>query len=309
MKRFAPVLLGIIALALLLAFLGPAIVESLQSVDYAIYSVSFLITFMVLLLLTMRFRALISGVDKGPFSFGRLFMIQSASNLFGHVSPARSGEFIKSYIMRKRTGTDYTKGIALVLAEKILDMAAICILGLFLGISLLFRPGFSNYIFSTTALLIIVAAGILLLTSRSMLGLFFRLPLVSKKIRGKDVGNFHKIFRGILKPRSVAPPFLLTVALQLFAATRIVIIFAALGAGGSPFQMMFVYFVAMVVAVISLIPGGLGSYEISGALLYTALLGIDLPTAAAALILLRLSTYAVDIPVGLACMYGLKRKD
>jgi len=309
MKRFAPVLLGIIALALLVAFLGPAVIGPLQRVDYPLYSLSFLITFTVLLLLTLRFRTILSNLEKGPFSFGRLFIIQSASNLLGHVSPARSGEFLKSYIMRKRTGTGYAKGVALVLAEKMLDMASICILGLFLGLAMIFRPGFSSYIFSTTVLLIIVAAGIFLMASRSAINLLFRLPLVSKKIRGKDAAGFHSIFRGIIKPGAVASPFLLTVALQLLAATRIIIIFAALGAGGSPFPLLFVYFVAMVVGIISLIPGGLGSYEISGVVLYTTMLGIDLPTAAAALLLLRLSTYAIDIPVGLACMYGLKRKD
>jgi uncharacterized protein (TIRG00374 family) len=214
----------------------------------------------------------------------------------GHISPAKSGEFIKVYLLRKR-GLAYAKGLAAAIWEKMLDVIFMSLLAI---VMVFFAPAgekLFGYLGSLLLLFAVFLAAMVFLRFVDIVNLASKLPQMRKLKAGRF--GFGRAFKRITRPRSMAKPILLTVVAQFFSGLRMYVIFLAMGVQVSLPLTLSIYFISLLIGILTMIPGGIGSVEASGAIFYSALLGVDPSTTVAAFLLLRFSTYIIDIPAGI----------
>jgi hypothetical protein len=305
--------LGIVFFLAFILILNPQkIFETIILTNLKIFALALVLDFIVLLVLTIKFKAILSRVYGKGLSFSNAFKSHMVSNMFGLVSPAKSGEVVKAYILKKRFGIDYSKGLVTVIIERVSDLIGICFLIILIGSFIISESVVGGFIFSTIILLLVIVFMVLSLTSNKLIHILLRFPFLSNKLERGKIEGFQKDLKENLKPTKFASLMLIGIVAQLFSALRIYVIFISLGKSVAFFESLLIFFVTLVIGILTLIPGGLGSMEISGSILYSKFLGLDLTTSVVAIFLLRLSTYIVDLPLGLISGYSLnfwKRKN
>ncbi len=300
--RWLFVLAGVTLLAGLVVWAGPEnLAASLAQVDVAVFLLSPLLSLTILFVMTLRFRLVLASVAKGVPGLWSLFRIFCISNMFALVSPAKSGEFVKSYFLSKR-GIDYGRGIIAVVLERVADFVCMGLLLIILAMitASSFMP---EYVAYSALLLVLVFAGMVFFRSSLFMRLLKRVPILSKKLAGPEINAYSDVLRGGLSARAMAVPLVVTAAGMLMIAARMYVIFLSLGVRPDFLTVILLYLVVLVVGILSMIPGGLGSIEVAGVWLYSSTLGLSLPTVATALLLLRFSTFAVDVPAGIVCVH------
>ncbi len=307
MKRWLALVIGILALAIFIIFINPQeLALSFTKADPCIFVWAVFLSFLCILLLGLRLQVIFTRIQKSTLAFTDFFKIYISSMLLGHISPAKAGEFVKTYIFNKKVKTPYSKSIAVVLIEKISELGALSLLSLILLMFLIsMMINLEYYLFSTVLLLITVVIFVYLLSNKKFLDIIFKLPVASKIDKNKIAG-FQNILKENMKPKTIAKPFIITMVVQLLSASRMYVIFLSLGIQTQIIPVLFIFLVTQVIGIISMVPGGWGSIEISGTLLYSTLLNIDMLTVTTAMLLLRFSTYIIDIPLGAISSYKIK---
>ena len=151
-------------------------VAAFRDADYRLVAPAALLTFSGYLLRTLRWSRIVRPVVSLPFraAFSILMMGFAANNLL----PARLGEFVRAYLLRRRVGVRKTYGMATVILERICDgVTLIALLG---AVSLLMPlPVWGQEVQMVSSLLFLGAsAGVLLLLVReSLAARLFRLAL------------------------------------------------------------------------------------------------------------------------------------
>jgi len=299
--------IGLALFAGLIIQTGPAnLAASLVKVNVPIFLASPGLTIAILLVMTLRFRSVLKGVwmetKKEPMpGFWSLFKAFSISNVFSMLSPAKSGEFMKSYFL-KREGLDYGRGIIVVVIERVVDFVATSLL--LIAFALLSASAFAyGYIIYGLALLALIGAGVLFFRSGLFMRMLAKIPLLSRSLKDAGTGACKAALRGGLTPRRMAWPLAITALGIVMIAARMYFIFLALGLQPDFFTVILVYMLVIVVGILSMIPGGFGSIEVSGTILYSVAFGYGPVTVATAMVLLRFSTFVIDVPAGVLCSY------
>lgn len=291
---------GLISLIFFLVYIDPRnIAISLVQLNpwYILPFVS--ISMINFVLLTGRFKMLLANLKKNDLKFIELFKIFAVSNLFGQVGPARSGELIRSVILNKKIQSGHKVGVSIVSLEKILSLLAISTLSVITIFMLFFIVDLTSFLIPIMCLLIILILGVLILISKKTADIVYKLPLISRIVSKENAIGFQEVFKKSVTSKSVLGPFALTFLIQFFAGIRTYIVFLSLGLDPLFVGVLFISFVTLIIGFLSMIPGGLGSIEISGAILYSSILGIDIFTATSVLLLSRFLIYLTDVPIGL----------
>lgn len=187
----------------------------------------------------------------------------------GSMTPARGIELAKPLLLRASHGVGLASSTAAVLVERLLDGASLVVL---FGISLILLPTARGSQFHPA----LAAVGVFLLGAALMLAVPDRMTSILKKglalfplpIRiHKRLGTAADSFaQGIINWRQSRELWLL-LALSVLAAAleaiRLSVVFAALGTNLALLEAMLTFSVANLVAVITLIPGGIGITELS----------------------------------------------
>ncbi len=210
------------------------------------------------------------------------------------VSPGKAGELLKPYLLRARTGFPMAKAIPALVTERLTDGIACLALA---AISVSTYAGESaQYVFVP---IVGVVAGLGVLMHRGLslrvLGILRRLPLISRV--GDKLEEMYLAMRTCVAP----VPLLLTVVASLVAwggeCVGYMLVFRGFGVDVSLDVSTFLYAFATVAG--GAMPGGLGVAD--GALVGGAqrlVPGLDLPTAVAAALLIRVATLWFGVAVG-----------
>ncbi len=211
------------------------------------------------------------------------------------ISPAKSGELIKSILLKNKCGIAATKSVPIIFLERFYDIigtAAVASIGItFLGLEM-----------SAVLILIpIVIIGIFyLLYSKKGFGLTLNV-LNRIKFFQKFTTNIeqsHEIIRHSSDIKTVCSCSFLTVIFRVIEAAGIIIVLQALGINFIEFiNLLSIYSASIIVGSVSMSPGGLGVTEGSFAGLLT-LQGLDLQTTLAVAIIVRFFTMWFAIVVG-----------
>lgn len=214
------------------------------------------------------------------------------------VTPGKVGEALKGPWLNHVTGAPISRGVSVVLAERISDGFAV------LALSTLGVIAYPQY-WPLFAIIVAGLGGFVIFTQLRTLGLgliqFFRkLPLLN--LIGAQLQEFYEGSHLLFKPRATIS----AVTLGIFAwlgegvAMYLVLVGLGVGPGGNTFFMaVFILSFSTVVGAVSALPGGIGAAEASITGMLTLLVGLDAGTSAAGTLLIRFATLWFGVGLGL----------
>jgi len=211
------------------------------------------------------------------------------------ISPAKSGELIKSILLKNKCQISITKSFPIIFLERFYDMigtAAVAAIGItFLGLSfgLILIP------------IILLIVGIFyLFYSKNGFRISLKLLNYIKPLKkfSENAEESHKIIRTSSDIKTICSCSGLTIVFRLIEAVGIILILGALGIDFIKFfNLLSMYSISVIIGSASMSPGGLGVIEGSFAGLLT-LEGIDLKTTLAIAVIVRFFTLWFAVLVG-----------
>jgi uncharacterized protein (TIRG00374 family) len=222
------------------------------------------------------------------------------------VTPGKVGEALKGVWLEKETGLPVSKGISVVLAERISDGLGVLILST-LGVIAYPRywPAFAIVFGGLIVMIVIIQIRPAALW---LLELASKLPLL-KKISG-ELREFYEGSYALFKPKSLLVAVGLGTVSWLGEGIGMYYVLRGLDVPGGWETLSIAIFVlafSTVVGAVSALPGGLGAAEASIAGMLGLLLGLTRDTAAAATLLIRFATLWFAVALGLM-VWGFSRK-
>lgn len=212
------------------------------------------------------------------------------------LSPGKLGEVLKAVLVRELTGVPAGRTTAAVVAERLTDVAGLILLSL-LGATAI--PG-GPWVLGGLALALVLALA--LLRSRGLAGLLER-AAAHRRLAGlgEPVRAFLGGGRALLTPGRLVAAVALSVGAWGGECLALWVALLGLGAPARLREAAFVYAFASLAGAVSMLPGGLGAAEASLTGLLVAL-GVGLPVAAAATLLVRLCTLWFGAALGAATL-------
>ncbi len=225
------------------------------------------------------------------------------SGLTMSVTPAKLGEVFKSYLLKRLNGTEISRSIPVVFAERITDV---------LGLLILAAISFSAFQYGKEVLIVVLAlllALIVIIKSRRIGGGLLKItesvPLLNKLSESLRMAyeSTHTLFG--FKNLIVAT--VVSVLSWGFECLAMYFVLIGLGTDASILLSTFVFSFSSLVGAVSMIPGGLVVAEGSFAGLLI-LAGISKGIAASATIMIRFCTLWFGVIVGSIAMLLIRRR-
>ncbi len=220
------------------------------------------------------------------------------------MTPGKVGEFLKSLLVRSKTGIPMTRTLPVVFSERLTDGLSMVVLATF-GL-LAFRVGWPLFL-----LMAAVLSSLLFLIQREAL-----VESIIERLRGTRLlegridalKELYRSTRTLLRPRPLATMTLLSSVSWFFECIVLYVILRGLGFEHSWTLLLastFVFATSAWLGGASLLPGGLGATEASAAALLVVT--IDSPemtgtVAAVATLILRFATLWFGVAVGLSAL-------
>lgn len=222
------------------------------------------------------------------------------------VTPGKVGEALKGVWLEKETGLPISKGISVVLAERISDGLGVLILST-LGVIAYPRywPAFAIVLGGLIILIVIIQIRPAALW---FLDLASKLPILKKISSG--LREFYEGSYALFKPKALMVAVSLGTISWLGEGIGMYYVLRGLDLPGGWETLSIAVFVlafSTVIGAVSALPGGLGAAEASIAGMLSLLLGLGSGTAAAATLLIRFATLWFAVALGLA-VWGFSRK-
>jgi len=222
------------------------------------------------------------------------------------VTPGKVGEALKAVWLEKETGLPVSKGISVVLAERISDGLGVLILST-LGVIAYPRywPAFAIVLGGLAILIVIIQIRPAALW---ILDLVSKLPVLKKISSG--LRDFYEGSYALFKPKALLVAVGIGTISWLGEGIGMYYVLRGLDVPGGWETLSIAVFVlafSTVVGAVSALPGGLGAAEASIAGMLGLLLGLTRDTSAAATLLIRFATLWFAVALGLI-VWGFSRK-
>lgn len=225
------------------------------------------------------------------------------SGLAMGVTPLKSGEAIKSYLIKEAIGEPISKTLPIFFAERIGDLIGLAILGVVFAFTVVKNIGLLAGII--TALI----ASVLIFRNRVI---FMRILMLFGRIKflqrfASRFENMYESFANLFTNKM----FLFTIAISTFSwsleGAGLWLVVSALGASIPVSAAIFIFSFGTIAGAVSMIPGGLGVTE--GSVYYLLIhVGLLASVAAASTVLIRFATLWFAIIIGLICLWIFERR-
>lgn len=314
-KKMIPLILAVIIFAAWFYFSNPAkMIESILKANMFFVGSAIALTIASISLKAFRWQSLLKGIKiRIPFSLAfSSFISATAISL---LTPGRVGEPVRGLILKKKSGTNFSETLPLIIVERAMDLvvalafaiAGIFVLGAMLSAELQFFLELSAVI-SVMALAVVLAALFSERIGKFLIKIFLMLPKTAglKPKIEHVAGPFYASSRKI-KSGSIFSVFLLTVLVWVIEGAILFFAVNSIGLGISLLIAIEIISLAQIIGLVSSLPGGLGSVETVLALLMLPFLPA-LPAASAATIIYRFASLWVGMGLGvffLARLLGL----
>ena len=212
-------------------------------------------------------------------------------------TPGKAGEAVRLWFLKAGHGVPYARSMALMLADRALDMWAVAIL------VLACFADFSSHLWQVLVVVaIIVAVSLPIVFPRLLspvLGLGLRLAPQRRRLWAK-ARRAMRAMAELSHWRTYGLTLVPSVAGWAAEGLALYLLLRFFGAEVSALNAIFVFSFSMIVGAGSMLPGGLGSTEVTAVVLLRAL-GVDFDAAVVSTALVRVTTFwfAVGIGVGL----------
>jgi len=225
------------------------------------------------------------------------------SGLSMSVTPAKLGEVFKSYLLKRQNGTEVSRSIPVVFAERITDV---------LGLLILAAISFSVFQYGKEVLigvLVVLLALIIAIQSRrisnKLLDISESIPLINKL--SDNLRMTYETAYTLFRFRNLMVAIVISVVSWGFECLAMYFVLQGFGADASMLLSTFVFSFSSLAGAISMVPGGLVVAEGSSAALLI-LAGISREIAAAATITIRFCTLWFGVVVGVIATLMTSRK-
>jgi uncharacterized protein (TIRG00374 family) len=235
------------------------------------------------------------GVQDYPlFASARIFL----AGFPLAVTPGKVGEALKGIWLQKETGVPVSRGISVVLAERISDGLGVLLLST-LGV-IAYPRYWPAFAFVLSALILLIITIQIRPAALWFLDLAARIPVI-KRISG-GLREFYEGSYALFRPGPILVAVSLGTISWLGEGIGMYYVLLGLGvpAGWETLSIaVFVLAFSTVIGAVSALPGGLGAAEASIAGMLVLLLELTRDTAAAATLIIRFATLWFAVFIGL----------
>lgn len=304
--RLAFLALG--AAVLVLLIVGTDVGELQQAVrraDRTLLAGAFALLVLDVGLKAVRWRFMASQLAEPPLSFGHAGIAVLAGVAAASLAPARGIELAKPLLLRRSRGVPLSTSTAAVVVERLLDGVGLIVM---FGASLVLLPAGRAAVFRPVFAaigILIVGIGLVLAVPSWISGVSTRvisvLPLPAS-LKPRALSLVQGFFRGMLMWRRREQLWIavaISIAATVVESLRLTLVCAALGTPITVAQAMFTFSLANLVAVLTLIPGGVGVTELSMAGILRLIATVGPPAALTATVLVdRMLAYYLVVVAG-----------
>ncbi len=266
-------LAGLILILLLVLWIGPLnIVKTLETANWILIILAILIHLIVVGIRSLRWGFII----KQTTEFKKNYIVKTIGIFAGNFSPMKSaGEILTAVAGKNINRISLSKGLSAGLTERFFDLG---IVGFLLIISALFIPQtrYIAIIGGVISLIVMMIVYIINWRENRALWLYSKIhPIISKlPIKEEILDNFYQKFtqglRGMIEYTQSFTSFknltivsILTLMSWLLECVRLYTVCYAFNVKISFIAIIVIFLLANVIGVISVLPGGIGSIEIS----------------------------------------------
>jgi uncharacterized protein (TIRG00374 family) len=213
-------------------------------------------------------------------------------------TPGKAGEAVRLWFLKAGHGVPYARSMAIMLADRALDMWAVGIL------VLVCFADFSRHLGQGLAVIaIVIVLSVPIVFPRlfmPLLGLGLRLAPKRRRLWAKARRAIHSMAE-LSHWRTYGLTLVPSVAGWASEGLALYLLLRFFGADVSAPNAIFVFSFSMIVGAASMLPGGLGSTEITAVVLLTAL-GVDFDAAVASTALVRVTTFWFAVGIGVCLL-------
>lgn len=319
-KKLLPFLVSLALLAGLIYFSDVGkIYRTILRVNLYLFLLSVGLWFISHLIKVVRWKYLL-GKNSVRIGFWQAFRIFTASGFFSNITPAKAGEPLKSFILKKSDGVSVGKTMPAIFFERVFDIGSLIIVSLVAMLFLTRTVTKVQYLFGLSIITyaILIAAAVFVLISKkrttTLASKLYRVFSFVPKVKdlnnriGDFVDSFHGSFVTYKNKRLYFVVLCLSVSIWTIEGAILFILFTSLGFEVSLASTMFIIPVATLVSVITLLPGGIGSSEIVIVLFFSSLFGLTFADVTSVAIVTRLATFWSSTMLGAFFFSRLKYK-
>jgi len=213
-------------------------------------------------------------------------------------TPGKAGEAVRLWFLKSGHGIPYTRSLPLMLADRIIDMWAVLILGL------VAIAGFAEYQWQGAALALLIAGVSLpILFPRRFEPVLDAVHSLAPR-HGQLVDRVRRVMKSMADLsswRTYGVTLIPTVVGWLAECAALFLLLKHFDADVTLLNAVFIFSFSIIVGAISMLPGGLGSTEATIVILLKAL-GVDLGIALAATAIIRITTFWFAVAIGVLLM-------
>ena len=213
-------------------------------------------------------------------------------------TPGKAGEAVRLWFLKAGHGVPYARSMAIMLADRALDMWAVGIL------VLVCFADFSRHVGQGLAVIaIVIAMSVPIIFPRllmPLLGLGLRLAPKRRRLWAKARRTIQSMAE-LSHWRTYGLTLLPSVAGWASEGLALYLLLRFFGADVSAANAIFAFSFSMIVGAASMLPGGLGSTEVTAVVLLTAL-GVNFDAAVASTALVRVTTFWFAVGIGVCLL-------
>lgn len=259
---------------------------------------------------TVRFRYYLNALNL-RISLGEAALVFVAGFLFT-VTPGKMGEVVKGWLLKQRRGASVTDVATSVIAERFTDVVGLLAIAA-LGVA---QHGAHSGLF--VAVLALCGAFLFAVLHPTAVpgGLRWGKAALADRLPAKASAAFdaviriHAVLRDLCRPRRLLFGVTLAAAAWFLEAIAFRVLLDGLNAGGGLGSAVVIYAMATLFGAASMLPGGVGSTEAVMVALCLSPglgLGLDLPQATFATLLIRFATLWFGVILGAICFLPAQR--
>lgn len=270
------------------------------------------------ILRTKRWMFLLDKADiKVPFWTAMKVYISSL--FLSNITPGKSGDPIRSVILKKVSGESVSKSLPSIIVERAFDVGSMVAIGL-VGMGLLATSATSTvmswFMAAIAIYVIIFFLAIFSISSESramwsadkVKAIASRLPKI-KNYSGKAEGFIMSMQESLSAyggKRTILVGAAYSLAIWIFEGLIVYVSFLSLGFDVPVISAIAALSVTTLISVLTFLPGGLGSSEVISVAFFTSLTTLTMADVTAAAILARLLSYWAYVVVGALLLSVMK---
>jgi glycosyltransferase 2 family protein len=273
MKKLYALAFSILLVIVLILWIGPSnIINALKTANWNLICLALFIHLLAVGMRSLRWGFIINRT----WDFKDNYVVKTIGLFAGNFSPVRTaGEPVTALIGKKINHISMSKGLSAGLTERFFDML---ISGILLALACLFLPKVRVIALIGALVCIVLVAVFYIINWRenSSVTIYKKIhPLIEKLPINEEVvdGFYHKAIDGLASmveyshsftnSKNVIIVFILSMFCWLLECIRLYVVFAAFNVEITLMAVIAIFLLANIIGVISALPGGIGSIELS----------------------------------------------